>query len=211
MSASQIFSRMFLTIAFLFIFSGCSSLNGTRMENLLGADINLISLGNTIADDLSSSAMPPLRPRHPEEAILVSTFVDLSQLKHTSQMGRLLQTHIGTRMVQLGYTVKEINLRNTMEVTPGDGETMLSRELSQIDPNLSVQAVLVGTYSMSNRTLYITAKLINPVNRNIISAQSYKLIMDDTLLAMFGLKRHDRGPDNSIDAPSESLLNKIFF
>ncbi len=211
MSASQIFSRMFLTIAFLFIFSGCSSLNGTRMENLLGADINLISLGNTIADDLSSSAMPPLRPRHPEEAILVSTFVDLSQLKHTSQMGRLLQTHIGTRMVQLGYTVKEINLRNTMEVTPGDGETMLSRELSQIDPNLSVQAVLVGTYSMSNRTLYITAKLINPVNRNIISAQSYKLIMDDTLLAMFGLKRHDRGPDNSIDPPSESLINKIFF
>jgi TolB-like protein len=181
------------------------------MEKLLGADVNLIGLGNKIADDLSSSAVPPLRPRHPEDAILVTTFVDLSELEQTSQMGRLLQSHIAAKLVQNGYTVKEINLRKTTEITPGEGETMLSRELSKINPELSVQAILTGTYSMSNRTLYITAKLINPINRNIISAQSYKLCMDDTLLAMFGLHTQVHNQDNSLNQPSDSLLDQIFY
>lgn len=211
MKLRHLFRTFFLILTLSFFISGCSSLNCTRMEKLLGADVNLISLGNKITDDLTSSAMPPLRPRHPEDAILVATFVDLSEMKKTSQMGRLLQSHIGAKLVQNGYTVKEINLRNTAEITPGEGETILSRELSQINPDLSVQAILTGTYSMSNRTLYITAKLINPVNRNIISAQSYKLCMDDTLLAMFGLQRQVHGQDNSLSQPSESFLDKIFY
>ncbi|AGF78882.1 putative integral membrane protein [Desulfocapsa sulfexigens DSM 10523] len=193
------------------LLSSCSSLNCTRLETLLGADIDLINLGNKITDDLSSSAMPPLRPRHPEDAVLTSTFVDLDNLESTSQMGRLLQSHIGARLVQLGYTVKEVNLRNTMKITPADGETILSRDLSQITPEQPVQAILVGTYSINNRTLYITAKLIHPVSRNIISAQSYKLCMDDNLLAMFNLQRQTHNQDNNIDQPSESLIDKIFY
>lgn len=193
------------------LLSSCSSLNCTRLENLLGADVNLISLGNKITDDLTGSAMPPLQPRHPEDAVLTSTFVDLDNLESTSQMGRLLQSHAGARLVQLGYTVKEVNLRNTMKINPGDGETILSRDLSQLTPDQPVQAILVGTYSINNRTLYITAKLINPVNRNIISAQSYKLCMDDNLLAMFGLQRQVHNQDNGIDQPRESFINKIFY
>ncbi len=200
-----------LLVGIAILLSSCSSLNCTRLENLLGADVNLISLGNKITDDLTGSAMPPLMPRHPEEAVLTSTFVDLNQLEKTSRMGRLLQSHIGARLVQLGYTVKEINLRNTMKINPGDGETILSRHLSEITPDQPVQAVLIGTYSITNRTLYITAKLINPVNRNIISANSYKLCMDDNLLAMFGLQRKQHSQDNGISAPSESLIDKIFY
>ena len=155
--------------------------------------------------------MPPLRPRHPEDAVLTSTCVDLDDLDRTSRMGRLLQSHIGARLVQLGYTVKEVNLRNTMTINPGDGEKILSRDLSQITPDQPVQAIMVGTYSITNRTLYITAKLIHPVSRNIISAQSYKLCMDDNLLAMFGLQRQINHQDNGIDPPRESLINKIFY
>jgi len=155
--------------------------------------------------------MPPLVPRHPEEAVLTSSFVDLNRLEETSQMGRLLQSHIGARLVQLGYTVKEINLRHTMKINPGDGETILSRDLSQITADQPVQAILVGTYSLNNRTLYITAKLVNPVNRNIIAAQSYKLCMDDNLLAMFGMQRQIHEQSNNIDPPSDSLINRIFY
>lgn len=204
-------SRLILIVCIGFLLSSCSSLNCTRLEGLLGADINLISLGNRITDDLTGSAMPPLMPRHPEDAVLTSTFVDLSNLQSTSQMGRLLQSHIGSRLVQLGYTVKEINLRNTMKINPGDGEIILSRSLSEITPDQPVQAILVGTYSITNRSLYITAKLISPINRNIISAKSYKLCMDDTLLAMFGLQRRRSNAEDSVDAPSESLINKIFY
>ncbi len=204
-------SLLLLLIGVSFLTSSCSSLNCTPLENLLGADVNLISLGDKIADDLTEQATPPLMPRHPEDAVLTTTFVDLSDLEKTSQMGRLLQSHIGSRLVQLGYTVKEINLRNTMKINPEDGEKILSRNLSDISPDLPVQAVLIGTYSINNRTLYITAKLVNPVNRNIISATSYKFCMDDNLLAMFNLKRQNRSQDNGIEPPPESIINKIFY
>ncbi len=209
-STMKFASRCVCLIILSALLSSCSNLNCTRLENLLGGDINLISLGNKIADDLTGSAMPPLMPRHPEEAILTSTFVDIHELEQTSRMGRLLQSHVGTRLVQLGYSVKEVNLRNTMKINQGEGETILSRDISQISPDQQVQAILVGTYSIDNRTLYITAKLINPVNRNIISAQSYRLCMDDNLLSMFGLQRR-QVDSNSIDPPSESLLNEIFY
>lgn len=204
-------SKLFLFLCTSFLLSSCSSLNCTRLEKILGADINLISLGNKITDDLTTTAMPPLVPRHPEDAILTSAFVDINSLESTSRMGRLLQSHIGARLVQLGYTVKEVNLRNTMKITPEEGEMILSRNLSEITPDQPVQAILAGTYSMDNRTVYITAKLINPVNRNIISAHSYKLCMDDNLLAMFGLQRRRHDQTNNIDPPSTSLINEIFF
>ena len=203
-------SRITILINLCFLLSSCSNFNCTRLENYLGGDVNLIKLGNKIADDLTGSAMPPLMPRHPEEAILTSTFVDLHELEQTSRMGRLLQSHVGTRLVQLGYSVKDVNLRNTMKINQGEGETILSRDLSQISPDQPVQAILVGTYSIDNRTLYITAKLINPVNRNIISAQSYRFCMDDNLLSMFGLQRK-QVDSNNIDPPSESLINEIFY
>ncbi len=200
---------IFLCIVTLLL-SSCSRLNCTRLEGLLGRDVNLISLGNKIADDLISSAMPPLMPRHPEEAMLTSTFVDIDNFEQTSTFGRLLQSHAGTRIVQLGYTVKEISLRHTMKIRSGDGEKILSRDLSQINPDQPVQAVMLGTYSLNNRILYITAKLVNPVNHNIISAKSYRLCMDDNLLAMFGLQRRYQDPD-SVDAPSESIIDHIFY
>ncbi len=200
---------IFLCIVILPL-SSCSTLNCTLLEGFLGGDVNLISLGNKIADDLISSATPPLMPRHPEDAVLTSTFVNIDNFEQSSTFGRLLQSHAGTRLVQLGYTVKEISLRNTMTIRPGDGEKILSRDLSQISPDQPVQAIMLGTYSLNNRILYITAKLVNPVSHNILAAKSYRLCMDDNLLAMFGLQRRHEDPD-TVGAPSESAINSIFY
>ena len=202
--------RLAVLIILTFLLSSCSNFNCTPLEKYIGGDVNLISLGNKIADDLTGSAMPPLMPRHPEEAILISTFVNLHKLNQTSRMGRLLQSNVGTHLVQLGYSVKEVNLRDTMKISQREGETILSRDLSLISPDQLVQAILLGTYSVDSRILYITAKLVNPVSKNIISAQNYRFCMDDTLLGMFGLERKQRNPNN-IDPPSRSLIDEIFF
>lgn len=202
--------RPTLLLVLSMLLSSCSSFNCTPLERFLGGDINLISLGNKITDELINSAMPPLMPRHPEEAVLTSTFVDIDNLESTSTFGRLLQNHAGARMAQRGFTVKEVNLRNTMKIEVQEGEKILSRELSQISPDQPVQAVLLGTYSLNKRILYITAKLVNPTNHNIISAQSYRLCMDENLLAMFGLQVKYR-ETNSIDSPHKSIIDDIFY
>jgi TolB-like protein len=200
---------IWLFILFLFtICSGCANLNCTRLEGLLGGKTDLVDFSHKIAEDLVIAALPPLIPRHPDMPILVTTFVSNSDLEQTSSFGRLLQEHVATRLAQLGYTVKELKLANHLYIEPKSGETILTRDLTQLNPDLTAQAIVVGTFTRTNRMLYLSSRLINPSNNNIISSQDYKLCMDDDILAMFGLQRHlDHG--NSIDEPSQPILNKI--
>ncbi len=190
------------------LFGGCAQLNCTPLERVLGGPTNLINFAYRITDNLSYQAIPPLLPNYPAMPILVTTFVDNNDLEQTSNFGRILQEHISSRLVQLGYAVREIKIAQTLEITPRSGETILSRDLSRISADQPAQAILVGTYARSNRVLYISARLINPKDNTIIAADDHRLCMDDELLAMFGLQR--RSPvDEPIRDPGRPLLNSV--
>jgi len=193
----------------LIFFTGCSSFNCTRLENLLGSDTNLIKFSYKIADNLVRGAFPPLVPRHPDMPILVTTLVDNNNLNETSRFGRIVQEHIISRLVKLGFTVKEVKLTNTLQINPGSGETVLSRDLTLLTGSQQAQAILAGTISHNDSTMYISARLINPVNSNIIATDDYRLCMDENILAMFSLRRQGELND-SIEEPSQPLLNSIF-
>ncbi|MFH2123513.1 MAG: FlgO family outer membrane protein [Pseudomonadota bacterium] len=212
---SAVVSVLHLILAgtLIFFVGGCSSFNCTRLEQQLGAEENLINLAASIADDLTVKAFPPLMPRQPELPILCTTFVNNDNLQEASRFGRILQEHISSRLVTLGYTTKELKLRDTLLMREGAGETMLSRDTADINAkqSLSAQAVLAGTYTYTDRVMYISARLINPKNRNIISSYDYRLCMDDNVLAMFGLKRQSSESSDDVDAPRGSLINKIFY
>ncbi len=207
------FLRIILTLALSLSLAACSSFNCTRLEKQLGAEENLINLAARITDDLTQKAFPPLMPRQPDLPVLSTTFVNNNDLKETSRFGRILQEHITSRLVQLGYATKELKLRDTLLMRERSGETMLSRNVEEINDkqSLSAQAVLVGTYSYTDRIMYISARLINPKDRNIISSYDYRLCMDDNILAMFGLKRQSIGLDDEVDPPRDSLINSLFY
>lgn len=200
--------RVFILGLALLLLSGCANLNCTRLEGLLGGKTNLVTFSYKIAEDLIEQALPPLTPMHPEMPVLVTTFVSNSNLEKTSSFGRLLQEHIASRFVQLGYTVRELKVANNLYIEQQSGETILTRDLSQLTPNLQAQAMAVGTFTRTNRILYLSTRLIDPSNNNIISSNDYKLCMDDDILAMFGLQRH-MDDTNSISEPSQPILNKI--
>ena len=181
--------------------SGCSGLNCTRLEDLLGADTNLISFSYELTEDLLEKALPPLNPLNPDMPVLVTTFVDNNNLEQTSQFGRTMQEHIASRLVQLGYAVKEIKLSNKLLIEPGSGETILSRDLQKLAQTQKAQAIVVGTVSVTNRTMYLSSRMINPVTANVIASVDYRLCMDDTILAMFGLQRTEY--DDEIDEPEQ--------
>lgn len=210
---SALFSRSRIVVYVVLLFmlllhSGCSSFNGTRLENILGGKTNLIDFSYTIADNLAERALPPLVPHHPDMPILITTFVDNNDLEQTSHFGRILQEHIASRFVQLGYTVREMKLSNTLHIEPKSGETILTRDLTKLSDGQPAQAILVGTISRTNRILYISARLINPVNSNILATDDHQLVMDDDTLAMFGLQRQSAG-DNPIEEPDQPFLNSI--
>ncbi len=169
----------------------------------------MIRFSYNIADHLAQRAMPPLIPRQPNMPVLVTTFVDNNDLEQTSQFGRVLQEHIASRLVQLGYTVREMKLANTLRIEPKSGETILTRDLSQLSSGQQAQAILVGTISRTDRILYISARLINPLNNNILATDDYRLCMDNNIQAMFGLQRQN-DIDTPIAEPRQPFLNSIF-
>lgn len=201
-----------LSVLILFLLittSSCSRFNCTRFEQFVGSETDLISFSYNIADNLTASAFPQLIPQNPEMPLLVTTFVDNNNLEKTSTFGRVLQEHISSRLVQLGYSVKEIKMTGKLQIEPGSGESILSRDLSQISPSVKSQAVLVGTVSATNRTLYVSARFVNPVSHSIISSTDHQLCMDDTILAMFGLQRETSSGE--IEEPSPPKLNSILY
>ena len=185
--------RLFILGLALLSLSGCANLNCTRLEGLLGGKTNLVTFSYKIAEDLVEQAMPPLTPMHPEMPVIVTTFVNNSNLEKTGSFGRLIQEHIASRLVQLGYTVRELKMANNLYIEQQSGETILTRDLSELDPNLQAQAIAVGTFTRTNRILYLSTRLIDPSNNNIISSNDYKLCMDDDILAMFGDLRTEPG------------------
>jgi len=193
-----------------FLLTGCSDLNGTRLEKFLGKDKDLIDFSYEIAESLVDTSMPPLIPRDPDLPILVTTFVDNNDLTKTSKFGRILQEHISSRIVQLGYTVREIKLARTITIEPKSGETILSRDLSKISGEVKAQAILAGTISRSDHKLYMSARLISPGNSNIIATYDHQLYMDNNLLAMFGLQHQEL--EEPVAEPSRpSSFNIIFW
>lgn len=198
-----------LAAALLFI-NGCSYFNETKLENSLGKDVNLISYSYDIADDLLKNAYPPLIPRQQDMSILTTTFVDNNNLQNTSHFGRLLQDNIGSRFVQSGYTVNEIKLRKDLLIEERSGETILSRNLKMLSQSQRAQAILVGTISQSQRTMYISARLINPNDSTIISSKNYRLYMDKNVLAMFN-QQVSGGKGETIRPPSEPVMNSVLY
>ncbi|MCF6186376.1 MAG: hypothetical protein L3J49_02725, partial [Desulfobulbaceae bacterium] len=142
--------NFFLTLLscfLLFSFTGCSRLNCTRLEKLLGGDVNLISLGRDIGDELIDGSFPPLIPRQPEQPVLVTTLVNNDNLRDSSSFGRSLQNAVAAEFVRRGYSVNEVKLRGDVSINAGEGEFMLTRELDEREGKQRAQAVGVGTYT----------------------------------------------------------------
>lgn len=202
------FPSMFTLFCILFLQSSCSNFNGTPVEGLLGAPTNVITFSHDLTDELVAAAMPPLVAYRSEMAILVTTFVDNNDLEKTGQFGRMLQEHIATRLVQLGYPVRENRIAQTVTIAPGKGETILSRDLSKLQPDLNAQAIVVGTLSRSGRYIYIASRVVNPVSGNIVASVDKRLYMDDSMLHLFGLRTTSK-IETPVDEPSAPLLNSV--
>ena len=177
-------SRWLPLFFFVLFATSCARFNGTAAEDLLGRETDLIKLAYTAADTLTATASPPLSVRDPDMPILTTTFVDNNDLRKTSQFGRAVQEHMASRLVQLGYQVREIKLADSMDITPRRGETILTRDLSRLAPNTKAQAILVGTISRAAQTLYVSARLVDPADGAIISSTDYRLRIDKTLESM---------------------------
>lgn len=192
--------------------AGCSDFNGTRLEPVLGGEVNLVELGDKVAETLIAQPLPPLIPHQSEQPILVTTLVNNDQLNDTSSFGRSFQNNIIAGLVTRGFAVKELKLRRQLVVELHKGEFMLTRNLAEMAPLQRAQAVVVGTYTLVNRVLYLSVRLVSPASQSIRAVYEDKIYLDDATLRMFGFKFADGSDsDEVIRPPKPSVLDSILY
>ena len=203
-----------LLLALFLSISGCSQLNDTHLEPVFGGDIDLVALGDEVAETLTRQPVPPLMQHQPEQPILITTLVNNDNLDDTSSFGRSFQNNIIAGFVKRGYAVKEVKLRRNLLVEERKGEFMLTRDLRELAAKQQAQAIVVGTYTLANRTMYLSVRLVSPHNQAIRGAYEDKLYLDDNNLRLLGLKFKDGTSDDPLQPvlpPSPSLLDKILY
>ncbi|MCL1979908.1 MAG: FlgO family outer membrane protein, partial [Proteobacteria bacterium] len=176
--------------------------------------VDLAALGDEVAAALASQPVPPLMPNQPDQPILVTTLVNNDNLNDTSSFGRTFQNSIAAGFAKRAYSVKEIKLRRDLLVKKDEGEFMLTRNLQEMVGTQRAQAVVVGTYTLANRVMYLSVRLVSPHNQAIIGAYEDKIYLDDNSLRLLGLKfkdSADQDPIHPVLPPSPSVLDQILY
>ncbi len=206
-------SRLIVVVVTLYVCTvcGCSEFNGTRLEPILGGDVNLVKLGDTVAETLISQSKPPLSPLQP---ILVTTMVNNDNLDQSSSFGRSFQNNIIAGFVSRGIAVREVKLRRNTLVEIQKGEFMLTRDLRALANKQRAQAIVVGTYTIANRFMYLSVRLVSPLDQTIRATYEDKLSLDENSLRMLGLqlKKGASTPEaEPVTPPNPSILDDILY
>lgn len=161
-------------IVLFFLFSGCTYKTSQQGFSPQKWDGNIVNASYTIANTLENNLVAPISN---QDALVVASFVDVSDLTKSSPFGRIMAEQVGSRFSQKGYKVIEMKLRqNSIFVDDENkGEFLLSRNLKEISRNHNASAVIVGTYAEGHQKVYVSARIVNPVTSVILSACDYEL------------------------------------
>lgn len=115
---------------------------------------------------------------------IITTFVRLDDLKTTDRLGRLLAEGMGNELVKAGVAVTEIRNANAVSVHPTTGELILSRDKNELKGYVDAGCALSGTYSVGERSVAISARLLNLRTNRIIAVASNEFIRTPDIDAM---------------------------
>ena len=117
--------------------------------------------------------------------ILVASFVNIDDLNQSSTLGRIISEQVASRLAQQGFQIIETKLRQgSIFVQKGKGEFLLSRDLLNLSSNQGAQAVLVGTYAVSEHFIFISSRVVRTKDSSVISGYDYELPQDKTTRSM---------------------------
>ena len=172
----------FLSLLLLVVCGGCNPFASTRQPATYTADNRLVTTSHQAVDRLLA-AIPPGKMPNPKQPIIVASLVNIDDL-HSSRLGRTVAEQLSTRLSSAGFTVVELKLRESIFIKQGEGELLLSREVKEISRAHQAQAVLVGTYAQAMNNVYVTLKLVNVTDNQVIAAHDFVLPIDAEVRAL---------------------------
>lgn len=144
-------------IIFIICMQGCVTLN-TLSDRSAKKDPRLLETSYKAAAHLdkqiATSGAKPL-------PMLAASFVNSANVDDSNDLGRLLSEQIASRLSQLGYSISEIQLRtDQLIIRPESGVFALSRDINDISADPEAFSVLVGTYTVIERQIYVNTRIL---------------------------------------------------
>lgn len=148
--------------------------------------------------DAVDAMLKHARESLPDDArILVASFVDENDFTQTSPFGRSAAQYAAAKLNQRGYNTVCMNLRAGTAVINPNGEFLLSRQMRELSENYQARAVLVGTYSRTNREQKVISRnrMLQEADPSVETGRNVFYITDDLVYVSMRLIRAE---DNSI-------------
>ncbi len=137
-------------------------------------DANMIGTTHEAAEKLMVQAnylQDDLKP------ILITSIADITDLDSSSAFGLLVAEQIGDRISQFGFPVVDLRTRHDVKVREESGEYMLSRDIRRISKAHAAGAALVGTYAIGKDRVFVTTRLVRPIDNRILASYDFELPM----------------------------------
>lgn len=187
--------KLFLVLIFLTFFTSCSYKNPiTRVTDF----------HSMISDMVDKSALKIKSNILLGEVVLVSDFVNLDNLKNKSQLGFLLSNILKDKLSSLNIIIKEVELGREFEFG-STGFNLLTRQKDKmLSDKVKSKYAVVGTYSISNKSLNVFIKLIDIHTGNILSSSFGRTDIDDEIINLEGnysFERKDRPVEPIVKQP----------
>jgi TolB-like protein len=166
------------------IMSGCAQVNkscekeSSRCNSFINSNYNA-------ADILINNAAKKM-PKG--SSVIMATVVNIDSIETSSTLGRVISEQVTTRFVDASMEMIELKFRDSIYVKQNEGELALTREISKIAKERNANAVIVGTYAVSDSDVYVNLRVVDPVTNVSIAATDYVLPLNDDMRIMLGIK-----------------------
>lgn len=159
---------LFLTLG------GCAQLSSlaSLMPKDPSGDQVLLREAYRAADTLHAQLRSTETAKYP---MLVAAFVEGADVEHASELGRLVAEQVASRLGQLGYQMKDIQLRAHSVAVRPNGVFALSRRLEEIAAEADAYAVLVGTYTAVGSRFFMNVRVVRSTDSVVLAAADIEL------------------------------------
>ena len=116
--------------------------------------------------------------------MIIASFVDSDDVTSTNGFGRMLSQQFSTQLVDSGYNVVELLLRENVYITEKGGEFLLSRQAKDLSKHYKAHAAVVGTYVVGYDTIFVNSKVVDISTNTILAAYNFTVALDANVKSM---------------------------
>ncbi len=164
-------------------------------------DADLIEVSYDAANTLQSNLSRTI-PKN--SLIIVSTLLNVDDLKKTSSFGRIISDQIASAFHTLGYRIIGMEMPIDLIVMQQGGGLHLSDETKKMLKNYKAAAIVGGVYAQGDKTAYISLRAIDTNSNNVIASTDISVPMGlDTKVL---LESKDVGSTGSRSEPAPVVV-----